>query len=312
MATLTRASWVKIVLIGLFCLVLCCGIIGCSMGCTSAFRHFGNIASGTYEGVSYAERGDFSVKGQDVKSIEITWLAGGVDLLIDEQPIGKDTNHDDDVELLITGSEETLDGLRDSERMTWQLRNGVLQISYGPVHWGISSCSNKANKRLVLTIPESVSARGFDSVTLTAASGEYNLEKFVCQNLDIDLASGLINGEGIDAKNLDLDVASGNVNVRGEFSNSVNIDVASGLVSVASMKSCPTYTSIDVMSGQATLAIPNDSGFTAKLDKLSGTFNCDFEGMWDAQTDGLLICGDGKKAMDISLASGAVNLSESE
>lgn len=311
MAMLTRSSWVKIILIALFCLVLCCGIIGCSMGCTSAFYHFGNIANMTYEGVSYSEQGDFSVDGQEVKSIEITWLAGSVDLVIEKAPDGNPVYDEDDV-LPITGVEESRGNLRDGERMTWQLQNGVLQISYGPVRWGVSSCSNAGAKHLVLTIPEGIAARSFDSVTLTAASGEYNLGQFGCQNLNIDLASGLVQGDGVDAKNLDLDVASGNVNLRGDFLNSVSMDVASGLVSVASLSSCPQYTSIDVMSGQASLAIPDDSGFSAKVDKLSGSFNCDFKGAWDAQTDGLLVCGDGKKTMDISMASGTVILAKSE
>lgn len=311
MATLTRASWVKIILIGLFCLVLCCGIIGCSMGCTSAFRNFGNLAGLSYEGANFSEKGDFTVRAQDVETIEIVWLAGSVDVVIDKVPDGDSVYNEND-ELPITCVEDSRGNLRDGERMTWQLRDGVLQIGYGPVHAGLSSCSNTDAKHLVLTIPESVAARGFESVNLSAASGEYNFEKFSCQNLSIDLASGLVQGEGIDAKNLDLDVASGNVNLRGEFLTSVNMDVASGLVSVASLSSCPAYTSIDVMSGQATLAIPNDSGFSAKVDKLSGMFNCDFKGAWDSQIDGLLVCGNGKKTMDISLASGAVNLCSSE
>lgn len=311
MATLTRASWVKIILIALLCLVLCCGVIGCSLGCSSALNQARNIASMTYQGVTFSERGDIFVDGRDVESIEITWLAGSVNLAIDRAPDGNPV-YDANKEYLIRGEEESRGGLLDNERMTWQLRNGVLQISYGPTNWGLSGCSDLDAKHLTLTIPEEIAARSFESVSLTAASGEYNLGAFGCQNLSIDLASGRVKGDGVDAKNLDLDVASGDVDLRGEFLNSVNMDVASGLVSVASLSSCPAFTTIDVMSGQATLAIPDDSGFTAKVDKISGSFNCAFNGAWDAQADGLLVCGDGTKIMDVSLASGTVNLSVSE
>ena len=192
--------------------------------------------------------------------------------------------------------------------MNWQLQNGVLQIGSGPAYWGVSGCSTLDEKHMVLTIPKAIADEGFKSVSLSCASGEYSLGQLACQSLNIDLASGRVQGEELDAKSLDLDVASGNVDLIGDFSKSVNMNVASGVVSVTDLDSCPAYTSIDIMSGQASLAIPQDSGFTANVDKISGSFNCDFNGMWDSKKDGLLVCGDGEKAMDISMASGTVVL----
>lgn len=299
MAMLTRTSWVKIILIALLCLVLCGGLIGCSVGCSAAARHAGGLAGMMYEGVSFSERGDFSVAAQDVRSLEISWLAGGVDVVV----------VDDDAldEPVVTGVEQYNGSARDSQRMTWQLRNGVLQIGYGSVRMGIFGCSTNDSKHLALTLPRSV-AQSLESVNLSAASGTYSFGPISCNCLNIDLASGRVEGEQVAAQSLDLDMASGNIDLEGSFSQSVNLKLASGNVDLVCPNACPARMSFDVASGQVTLTIPEDSGFTASIDKLSGAFNCDIPGSWNLPNYNLLVCGDGARNMDVSMASGNVTV----
>lgn len=297
MAMLTRTSWVKIVLIALLCLVLCGGLIGCSVGCTAAIRHAGSLAGSTFNGVSFSERGDFSVPARDVRSLEINWLAGAVEVVVSDSAEAS----------TVDGVEEFSGTARDSLRMSWQLRDGVLQISSGPGQIGIFGCSHMDDKRLVLTLPRSV-AQSLELVDLSAASGTYQLGPLSCKRLNVNLASGRVEGEGLAAQALDLDVASGNINLAGRFQQEVDLNLASGNVEILCAEACPARTSLEVMSGQLLLAVPEDSGFTAYIDKLSGSFNCDLPGTWDLPDYDTFIYGDGARTMDVNMASGNVTV----
>lgn len=295
---LTRSSWIKIALIMVLCLVVCGGLFACSSGCTAAVRHAGNIANKAYEDVSFSERGDFSVPASEVRSLEINWAAGTVDVTVTE---------DEGEEPMVTAVEEINGPGRGSNRMTWQLRNGGLQIGYGMGSAGIAGCAQMGSKHLTLTLPKSL-AQSLDSIDLNAASGSYNFDSISCKNLNANLASGAINGSRITAQQLDLDVASGTVELSGSFPQAVSLNLASGNVNIACEDVCPTRTSLDVMSGQVLMTVPESSGISARIDKLSGSFDCDIPGSWDLPDYKAFTCGDGSCSLDVSMTSGQVTL----
>lgn len=299
MALLKPASWIKIVLIILLCLVLCGGVLGCSLGCSAAARQMGNIAGAAYEGASYENHGDFSINFNEttVTGIEILWFAGGVDVVYSE------ADSDD----AITGVEEFAGAAKDDLRMSWQLRHGVLQISYGPGNWGLFGCTDNGSKRLVLTIPKSYD-NCLNTFDLTAASGNYNFEWLWTDYLNINLASGTVNGKDIDAQNLNLDIASGSVSLEGSFVEGVNVAMASGGAEIKCTADCPQNSSFDIMSGQCDLFLPQESGFTATIDKVSGSFNCDLQSYWSAKNPNVLVCNDGKKSMTANITSGNLHI----
>lgn len=303
MAKLTTSSYVKIALVALLCLVLCGGIAGCSLGCTSAARHAGTLFDDMGGASTFSQIGDASVPASQVRSIEVYWLAGSVDVQVAD---------DDEDEAAVVATEKARGSMPDSMKMAWQLSGDTLQIGYSRGSIGLVGCSMPA-KHLTLSIPRSI-AQSLESVSLSAASGTYDLEGIGCERLSIDLASGQAHGEGLTARALSLDVASGNVSLAGRFSEQMDINVASGDIKVESPDACPARTFIDLASGHVDLAIPADSSFVASVDRLSGSFICELpEASARAHHSGSgCIHGSGDAVIDVSLASGQVTLTPAE
>ncbi len=296
---LTRSSWIKIALIVLLCLVVCGGLLACSAGCSAAMRHAGNIASKAYQDASFSERGDFSVPASDVRSLEINWAAGAVNVVVaDDQSDGEPT---------VSAVEEFTGPGRESNRMTWQLRDGVLQIGYGMGSASMFGCSQMGSKHLTLTLPRST-AESLESIDLNAASGTYSFDSLACESMSVNLASGRMEGTRLATQSLDLDVASGTIELEGRFSRNVNASLASGDIDLTCQETCPASTSLDLMSGQVALVVPSDSGIDARVDKLSGSFNCDLPGSWSLPDYDSFTCGDGSCTMNVRMTSGNVTI----
>ena len=299
MPLLTRSTWIKIILISALCLILCGGMISCSTAINFAGRHAGDISDRIQRSMNFSEHGDFSIPAQDVQSLEIVWLAGGVTIEVVDDATAKDSAGN----LQITGTESFT---RSSFPMTWQVKDGVLEISYSTAS-GLTSCSDMAEKRLVLTLPKSV-AQSLNLVDLTGASGTYQLGPIACQQMSVNLASGRIEGSQVDAQVLDLDVASGDIQLSGAFTQSIDLDLASGNIRLTCPEACPNRSSLDVASGQVTLSVPSDSGITAYVERLSGSFDCDLPGVWNQTNKGTTVFGDGANTLNVHLASGNINI----
>lgn len=302
MHLLTRSTWIKIILISALCLVLCGGMLSCSMGISTAGRFAGDISDRIQRSVNFSEHGDFVVPADSIQDLEVIWLAGSVEIEVVDDENAKD----DDGNLRITGSETLGNSMRGRFPMTWQIQNGMLEISYG-VESGLMSCSNIGEKQLVLTLPRSV-ARSLKSVDLSGASGTYHLGPIACERMDIDLASGRIEGTDVSAQVLNLDIASGNIELSGDFSQSVDLDMASGNVNLSCPKGCPNRTSLDVASGQVLLSIPSDSDITTYVERLSGSFNCSLPNARTQLSNDTTIFGNGTNTLNAHLASGAINI----
>lgn len=111
-------------------------------------------------------------------------------------------------------------------------------------------------------------AQSLGAVTVDGASGYYRVAGIGCDTLRLKLASGEIDADGLAAAALDVDVASGQVSV----------------------------------------ALPADTGFTAKVSKASGSFSSAFE---TVQQGGSYVHGDGSTAVHVNLASGDFRVEKS-
>lgn len=306
MARITKATKVKVALILLLCFVLCFGLVSCSSGCSAALRHATGLAGGTYAGVTYSEEGNFSIPKDDVREIDITWLAGSVDISVEDDATAKNE---------VIGTEEFSGGAREDFKMTWQMDDGILRIGYGKVVWGLFGCANYGDKRLSLKLPTSL-AKSLETVSVDGASGDYNFSGITCKTLDVTMASGQVHGVNLSADNVDLDIASGTVSLSGEFANSVDADLASGDVGVECFNKCPASMDFDLMSGRIDLGLPKGSGFKVDLDKVSGNFDCAFPGQWgwsdqDDAPNGspdIYMAGDGANSLKVNMTSGNVNV----
>lgn len=299
MTRLTTASYVKIVLVVLLCLVLCGGIFSCSVGCSAAARNAGNLFWDTYNSYELTNVGDTTLEADDIKNIDISWLAGSVDFVTHPES----AENGDRIVL----TEAASASLPESRRMRWDVVGDTLRIGYGIDRVGLFGCSAADHKALTIDLPEGL-AHELGRVCLQTASGTYDLGSIGCAALEVGLASGRVSGEGLRADVLSLDVASGNVDLRGDFSERLSVDLASGVVAVDCTRACPQNSSIDIASGNVSIGLPARSGFTTQLTKMSGAFNVGFPENAVTQNGNSYVVGDGASTFNVDIMSGQVDL----
>lgn len=282
MTKLTGASYVKIALIMVFgALIL--GAIG--FGGCSSWR----LSSGIWGETSL---GSASVDAADVKNLSIKWGAGEVKVGV--------TDGGDAIELIETST----GGATKAQQMRWSVSGDTLNVDYG--QW--FSCSAlMGRKSLEVRIPKSY-AQQLGTVDIDGASGDYDVSGLGCESLKLQLASGDLTGLDLRADELRVDVASGHLSVEGRFPDRVNVRTASGETRVVCEEVCPSSIDVDIASGEVGVAVPRDSGFTARIDKASGDFTSAFS---FSQNGNVYTSGDGSASVNAHIASGEFRIDSS-
>ena len=101
---------------------------------------------------------------------------------------------------------------------------------------------------------------------------------------------------------LDIETTSGNVTVASDGITDLDVDTTSGKVDI-DVKTAPRSVDIETVSGAITLNIPENSGFTAEVAKVSGSFSCDFSA---EHRLGKYIYGDGSGDYSFESVSGNI------
>lgn len=279
MAGLTRESYIKIIL-ALILAALLFAVVGFG---TCGARPFFMFSS------PLSEAGNAEIAAQEIDAIDIDWLGGSVDITV---------SNSDKVIL----KERDNFGNAPGQEMRWQLNGRTLKIDYGTS--GISIFS--PTKHLELSIPSKL-ARNLDSLKIEAASGEYHLEGLGCQRLDISLASGILVANDLKADILDVEIASGTARIDAQVSEKLDVEAASGDFSLNCREQCPSKVDVEVLSGSVALAIPDNEGFTLKLDRISGDFDTDFS---LSQKGNSSTYKNGTHTINVNLVSGDFRLSK--
>ncbi|WP_102378801.1 DUF4097 family beta strand repeat-containing protein [Raoultibacter timonensis] len=273
MARLTGASYAKIASAVLLAVALF-AIAGFGAGCSSWQLRAGGDSM----------IGSANVAASDVKNIEVDWAAGSVQMHVVDSA-------SDEIELIETGN-----GITKGQEMRWKISGNTLFIDYG----GWFSCFSFGSKSLEIRVPQKYAA-DFGLVKIDGASGYYNVTGIGCDKLDVDLASGELEARDFAVRELNIDVASGKSYAQGSVSESVKTHAASGRIEVVSSV-CPNVIDADMASGTIAVTIPDNEGFTAYVDKASGSFESQFETV--RQGDGSYVHKSGGAKFDIDMASG--------
>lgn len=279
MARLTGASYAKITVAVLLAVAMF-AIAGFGVGCSAWQLRAGGDSM----------IGSANVAAGDVKNIEVDWAAGSVQMHVVDSA-------SDEIELIETGS-----GITKGQEMRWKMSGNTLYIDYG----GWFSCFSFGRKSLEIRVPQKY-ASDFGLVKIDGASGYYNVTGIGCDKLDVDLASGELEARDFAVRELDIDVASGKSYAQGSVSESIKTHAASGRIEVVSSV-CPNVIDADMASGTIAVSIPDNDGFTAYVDKASGSFESQFETV--QQGDGAYIHKNGGAKFDIDMASGKFILSK--
>lgn len=305
---LARSTWVKIGLIALLCILVCSAAGGCTrlgnrgnlfplfpaggvLGCmavpvTSAISD-GIVSppdapdapeapdapdAPTVGEISAYGQGDFSVKSDLVKAIELNWLAGKVNVELAEI---EDAGYDIVVTETISGNAPELD---------WELKqDGTLEIDYMEGSRGfwesLFTGGWQGSKELTVTIPETLvnGGKGLESFEVEAASGTYEIKGLeaqpFCGDMSFEIASGEVKVESVEVTNLEVSLASGRFDFDGSVATNASIDQASGQAHMKLTGTAPFTMKASLASGSLDITVPTGTLLRDNVSKTSGNYD---------------------------------------
>lgn len=276
---LATSTYVKIALIVVLCLGVCgffggCGrglwwpglvapggLLGCGAWLVPSVSEIdGVVQSDTPE--TTTEGSHFEVDSNEIKRIELNWLAGNVDVRVVP---GAETHGKIVVDEKVQGGSSPV--------MVCDAVGEELAINYMEGSEGLSGCSMgwRGEKSLTVLIPDDLNDQ-LEMLDVEAASGRYEIAGVSCRRLNLGVASGELNATDVTAGTVDVAQASGRVNVEGSIDGALSIDQASGDCSVVSRDATPGKITGTLMSGTLRVGLPADAIVDCAVDKMSGSF----------------------------------------
>lgn len=254
--------------------------------------------------------GGGNVNASNINRIEVEWVAGEVNI-----------SPTDGSE--ITFEESSRHEIRASDRMYYDVSDGRLTIRFRrrKDDWHIFGINRSLDKKLTVKLPRelfnrldtldvmSVSALvnvdgvKAEEIVIDSVSGGIKLAGITCDELEVSTVSGAVTGDRITARKVDSEAVSGRRSLSGSMEE-INIDGISGGTDIVSAI-CPSRVNVDTVSGSVTLTIPENDGFTAKYDKVSGSVNTEFEATHSKNT---ITYKNGGARFDFTSISGSVDI----
>lgn len=225
-----------------------------------------------------------SADGSQIRDISIEWAAGSITIV---------PGDGDDICFAESGA------ANEQEIMNWKVSGDELKIQFQKpaVSFGIGFTST-GSKDLVITVPRDWTC---DTLSIDAAAAQIDVRQLTIREVDFDGASGDCFFTDCAIDSIDMDTASGNVTLSGTM-NEMEFDGASSDCTLV-LSNCPHRIEMDMASGDLDLTLPDDCGFTARLEALSGDLETDFE---VTRSGGGFVSGDGACRIDVSAMSGNV------
>ena len=220
-----------------------------------------------------------------IQKIKIEWISGSV------------TVEPGDVQEITFGESGTATG---KYEMVWKLSGDTLTIQYSKDSStpGFGLHIGDGRKDLSVTIPRNWVC---NSLELETASADLTVRDVIIREMEIDSASGTAKFENCTVSSLDVDTASGDVTFTGSL-NELDFEAASASFTGV-LDNIPDKVKMDSMSGDLTLTLPEDAGFTVSLDAMSSDFSSDFP---TVKKNKDYVCGDGHCKIDVNAMSGDV------
>lgn len=247
--------------------------------------------------------GEASVSGE-VRELDVSWLSGSVTVEL--------TDGD-----AVTLREEPQPESSDA-RMRWKLQDGKLTvysqksgltIPTRAKQLTIGIPAGRAGKLQKLSLDLSAASASLPALTLReleldSVSGSVTLTGGSYENLDFDSTSGDLTVTDAAVGELSADTTSGSLTLDGAF-ETIDFDTTSGALHLTT-SILPQDISCDTVSGGVTLTLPENGGFSATLDSVSGDLTVDgFAGSLHRDT---FVYGQGGPAYEFDSVSGDVHI----
>lgn len=318
----------KKILFGLVLTALCLSLCAC-----------GFTAGGTYPNADKYTVGNFTYDATTVKAVDISWIAGRVELV-----------ESDGGTLNVS---EKQDGLTDDQLMRWWLDGTTLRIQY----WksGYTGTLNSHQKRVTVEIPKGIAltvhvtsgeiisgnhqlkeahlsatsgeielgAVNADSVTIEltsgslkagpmravkqiamkCTSGEIEIDNAMADTVTLQSTSGKIEAGPIDAGKFTAECTSGDIKLEAVKTDNGHVKTTSGDIKLG-VYQCGSVT-VSCTSGDVVLSPVHGSGMTVDYNTNSGSLN----GKGGQKTWHQVI-GDGVSSVTVNTTSGDLKLNE--
>ena len=232
----------------------------CMFGGYLAYSTFNRVDESTTNTTTTttSEESAGSVSAQTVKDIEIQWVGGSITI----QP--------SDVQDIQFYEDS---GISQEDKMVWKQQGDRLTIQYctGKVSLFGGTNVNVPAKNLVITVPRDW---GCDELEIDSVSAEISMGGISAREASIVNVSGFCRVSGCSFTELELNTVSGNVFFDGT-TNSLEMTSVSAKCT-AKLVSSPREIELETVSGDLTLILQEDCGFTLSLDSVSGSLISDF------------------------------------
>lgn len=310
--------------------LLLTGILVIGMN-TDGFR-FGEIMNEAM-GFHNAEKVELS-QDEAVEEVEINWVAGPV-------TVGKSPDNN----IYVTESAYREIGEEDAMKVSFS--GGKLTVRWDGqwfrrwVNWSIFNFG-RGDKALEVLIPESesvdmsvsntsggVRVEGFagKGMSFSSTSGDLLLAGLTVEkDLNASTVSGDIIMDGVAGGELNISTTSGSLKMEGMTAESLNISTTSGESAYSggakeihgstvsgemdfALTECPAQAALESVSGDVTLGLPENDGFTAIYSSVSGEFESDFPTTGDkGKHNGTVSYGTGSAKLKFSTTSGEMEI----
>lgn len=231
------------------------------------------LSLGRMNKYSYAHGRDYTAGNarisEKVEDIEINWVSGKVNIM----------RHDSDDVILTEEADRTLP---EKKQMHWLLDGKTLRVQY--IASGERSTTNM-KKGLTVMIPNDLS---LDDVSINAVSASVEAEALQADKLKINTVSGWVDAEC-------------------ERVNEVEANTVSGTLSLA-FDRAPEKITAGSVSGDVSIVLPEDTGFRAELDSVSGDVKSSLS--MERKDKDLYVCGDEGCRIDVNTVSGDLSIDE--
>lgn len=287
-----RNAIVRIVLCSI-ALVILLGMLGIGIGIRMYMIDF--AVEGSSDGYSVVTKTPTPVVESDdtvstrldadgIREIEIDWAAGCITILPQEGA----------TQITVIEPKQT------QEKYQMHCRQAGSKLSIEFWQEDIFIHSTDISKDLTITVPADWAC---DSLEIDTAAASIQTSGLTIRNVEIDSASGICNFENCAVEKFDIDTASGNVTFQGTLDR-LDFDAASANCHLI-LNNVPYQIDMDSMSGDLTLNLPEEAGFTMEMDALSGDFTSDFA---TTMQNGRHVCGNGSCRITLSALSGDIDI----
>lgn len=270
------------------------------------------LCSCTSLGYVYPNGDEYTAGGTRIDSrvedIDINWMDGMVNVAYHEG---------NEIVLQETAGRE----LSSDTQLHWRLDGKELTVQYAASGFrALPSLSKELTVLLPATLrlddvkisvaSAEVQADGIDAdeIVINTASGRVALRQTGhAEKVTVSTASGGVAVAVADADQLTINTASGQVIADVYQADEVKANTASGAV-VLQFARMPDEINLDSVSGNLTLQLPLEGGFTADVDTLSGAVRGNLP--VKVQGDDRYVYGNGKCRIDVDTVSGNVKFDE--